>query len=263
MFVIILIFGVRKMNKDLLFRGFRVSVKIAGGIFLGIMSITSLYGLNFYHAEKVMKYAKGVRIKRNFGYMEYGDGDTCEIGFIFYPGGKVGLNAYGELLTRVAQKDIFCVVCGMPVNLAVLNPNSADKYIKKYAKKFPNIKKWYIGGHSLGGTIACKHAVNRPGVYEGVVFLAAHPDKNDDMNKTDMRALSIYGSLDSVLSRERYSKYHDNFKMDMDEIVIEGGNHGNFGAYGFQNGDHTSTIDKYVQIDKTAEYIADFIKRQL
>ncbi len=248
------------MNKNLFFRGFKVVVKSACGIVIGIMSITSLYGLNFYHAEKTMKYAKGVRIKRNFGYMEYGDGDKCEVGFMFYPGGKVGLNAYGELLTRIAQKNIFCVVCGMPVNLAVLSPNSADKYIKKYTKKFPNIKTWYIGGHSLGGTIACKHAVNRPGVYDGVVFLAAHPDKNDNMNETDMKALSIYGSVDSVLSKERYTKYHDNFKNDMTEIVIDGGNHGNFGAYGFQNGDHTSIIDKYEQIDKTADAIVKFIK---
>lgn len=237
----------------------KTTLKLAGGTIGAMLTITSIYGLDFYHAEEHMDYAKGVKIKRSFGYMEYGDPEKCDKGFIFYPGGKVGLNAYGELLTRIAKNNIFCVVTGMPVNLAVLNPNAADKYIKKYKQLYPNIDTWYIGGHSLGGTIACKHAVNRPGVYDGVVFLAAYPDKNDDMNGTDMSALSIYGSMDSVMDREAYKNNYHNFKSDMREIVIDGGNHGNFGTYGFQNGDHTSLLNRIEQIDITARAITNLI----
>lgn len=248
------------MSNNLLILGLKMTGKVTAGTVFGLLAITTVYGMDYYHAEKTVDYAKGVRIRRKFGYVEYGDGDNCDVGFIFYPGGKVGFDAYGELLSRIAQKGIFCVSCGMSVNLAVLNTNSADKYIKKYKKKFPNIKTWYIGGHSLGGTIACKHAVKRPGVYDGVVFLAAHPDKNDDMNQTEMKVLSIYGSVDGVLSRKRYKDNYGNFKKGMREIIIEGANHGNFGAYGFQNGDRTSLISRQEQADKTAEYIVDFIK---
>lgn len=239
----------------------KTTLKVIGGTVGAILSITSIYGLDFYHAENHMDYARGVKIKRNFGYMEYGEPDRAKVGFIFYPGGKVGLNAYGELLTRVASQGFFCVVSGMPVNLAVLNPNAADKYIKKYQEKFPNIETWYIGGHSLGGTIACKHAINRPGVYKGVVFLAAHPDKDDDMNNTDLKALSIYGSIDGVLNRKRHKENYGNFPKDLHEIVIEGGNHGNFGTYGFQNGDRTSLVDRIHQIDITAKAIVEFMSK--
>ncbi len=239
----------------------KTTLKVAGGTVGAILAITSIYGLDFYHAEEHMDYAKGVRIKRNFGYMEYGDPEYAKVGFMFYPGGKVGLNAYGELLSRVASKGYFCVVCGMPVNLAILNPNSADKYIEMYKEKYPEITTWYIGGHSLGGLVACKHAINRPGVYEGVVFLAAHPDKDDDMNKTDLRALSIYGSIDSVLNRKRYEENFGNFKEGMREVVIDGGNHGNFGTYGFQNGDHTSRIDRIEQINIAAKAIVEFMQQ--
>lgn len=239
----------------------KTTLKVVSGTVGAILTITSIYGLDFYHAENHMDYARGVKIKRNFGYMEYGEPDRAKVGFIFYPGGKVGLNAYGELLTRVASQGFFCVVSGMPVNLAVLNPNAADKYIKKYQEKFPNIETWYIGGHSLGGTIACKHAINRPGVYKGVVFLAAHPDKNDDMNNTDLKALSIYGSIDGVLNRKRHKENYGNFPKDLHEIVIEGGNHGNFGTYGFQNGDRTSLVDRIHQIDITAKAIVEFMSK--
>lgn len=239
----------------------KTALKVTGGTVGAILAITSIYGLDFYHAEEHMDYARGVKIKRNFGYMEYGDPEFAKVGFMFYPGGKVGLNVYGELMTRIASKGYFCVVCGMPVNLAILNPNAADKYIKMYKEKYPEITTWYIGGHSLGGLVACKHAINRPGVYEGVVFLASHPDKDDDMNKTDLRALSIYGSIDSVLNRERYEANYDNFKKGMREIVIDGGNHGNFGTYGFQNGDHTSRIDRIEQINITAKAIVEFMNQ--
>ncbi len=236
------------------------TLKVAGWVTGGILTITSIYGLDFYHADERMDYARGVRIKRGFGYMEYGDPDKTDVGILFYPGGKVGLNAYGELLTRVAEKNIFCVVCGMPVNLAILAPNEADKHFKKYSEKYPNIKTWYIGGHSLGGLCACKNAGKRPYRYKGVFFLAAHPDKNDNMNGTGMKALSIYGSIDSVLNRERYEKNRGNFPEDLTEVVIEGGNHGGFGSYGFQNGDHTTKIDKISQIDQTADAISKFCK---
>lgn len=234
-------------------------LKAVGGTVGAMLTITSIYGLDFYRAEDHLVYAKGVRIKRGFGFMEYGDPENCDSVFMFYPGGKVGLNAYGELLSRIAKENIFVVVCGMPVNLAVLNPNSADKYVKKYKEKYPNLEHWYIGGHSLGGTIANKHAIKRPGVYEGVVFLASFPDKNDDMNMTDMKSLSIYGSIDSVINRETYKSNYKNFK-DLKEVVIEGGNHGNFGTYGFQNSDHTSLIDRLEQIDTAATEIVKFIK---
>ncbi len=242
----------------------KFALKATGGTIGAILTITSIYGLDFYHAEDHMDYARGVKIKRNFGYMEYGEPDRAKIGFLFYPGGKVGLNAYGELLTRIASKGIFCVVAGMPVNLAVLNPNAADKYIKKYQEEYPNIETWFIGGHSLGGTIACKHAINRPGVYKGVVFLAAHPDKDDDMNETDLSALSIYGSIDGVLNLKRYKENYHNFpKNKYREVVIEGGNHGNFGTYGFQNGDRTSLVDRIHQIDITAKAIYEFIQKSI
>lgn len=40
------------------------------------------------------------------------------------------------------------------MNLAVLNSDKAEKVINNY----PEIDKWVIGGHSLGGVMACKYA---------------------------------------------------------------------------------------------------------
>ena len=46
----------------------------------------------------------------------------------------------------------------------------------------------------------------------------------------------------------------------MTEVVISGGCHAFFGAYGEQKGDGTPGISREEQIDITAREIADFIK---
>ena len=56
----------------------------------------------------------------------------------------------------------------MPFNLAVFDINAAD-----YAySNFPNIKKWYIGGHSLGGAMASAYAKNNESKLNGLIYWA-------------------------------------------------------------------------------------------
>ncbi len=224
-----------------------------------MLAATTVYGLDYYPTQKGMK-LEDVKINKGKTFYEFGDPKTAKAGFIFYPGGKVGFDSYNELLSKIAKEGYFVAVMGMPVNLAVLHPGRADKFMKKYRKLYPNIENWYIGGHSLGGTIACKLAVKRPGTYKGVVFLAAYPDKPDDMNGTGMKALSMFGSVDNVFNRGRYSEFHGNFPEDFEEIEIPGANHGQFGHYGFQEGDNEAEISHEEQITIVAKKIAEFME---
>ncbi|MDD6806985.1 MAG: alpha/beta hydrolase [Oscillospiraceae bacterium] len=242
----------------IIFKILKVILEVILFLVVFMFVATAIYGLFYYHTQKDMK-LENVKIKKNRTYCEIGDPETAKAGFIFYPGGKVGFDSYNELLSKIAKEGYFCVVMGMPVNLAVLHPSRADKFLKKYKELYPNIENWYIGGHSLGGTIACKHAVARPNTYKGVVFLAAYPDKNDDMNGTGMKVLSMYGSKDNVFNMGRYTEYHHNFPEDFEEIIIEGANHGQFGNYGFQKGDNEADISHEEQIGFTAKKIVEFM----
>lgn len=68
---------------------------------------------------------------------------------IFYPGGKVEYTAYAPLMQELAKQGFLCLLEKMPLNLAVLDITAADGL----QEKFPEIDKWYIGGHSLGGDL--------------------------------------------------------------------------------------------------------------
>lgn len=171
-------------------------------------------------------------------------------GFIFYPGGKVEYTAYAPLLRACAERQVLCVLVRMPCNLAVLNASGADGI----QEQFPEIGRWYIGGHSLGGAMAAFYATSHAGELDGLVLLAAYSTQN--LSNSGLAVLSVYGSEDGVLDMEKYEQYRSNLPADTVEVVIDGGCHAGFGRYGAQDGDGTPTISSNEQIARTAEEIA-------
>ena len=93
---------------------------------------------------------------------------------IFYPGGNIEYNAYEPLMAGCAKRGIMSILVKMPFNAPILNMNVAKK-IKKY---FPEIKNWYIGGHSAGGAFASMHVAKYPDEYTGLILLASYSTKD-------------------------------------------------------------------------------------
>ena len=170
-------------------------------------------------------------------------------GLIFYPGGKVEYTAYIPLMQECAEEGILCVLLEMPFNLAVLDINAADGIQEKY----PEIEEWYIGGHSLGGSMAAFYISDHPEDYEGLILLGSY--STADLSDTDLKVLSVFGSEDKVMKCEKYDKYKSNLPNDFTELIIDGGCHAFFGMYGAQDGDGIPTITNEEQIRITAENI--------
>lgn len=168
--------------------------------------------------------------------------DDPKAGLIFYPGGKVEYTAYAPLMQAFAEEGILCVLVKMPGNLAVLDQNAADGL----QAEFPNITDWYIGGHSLGGSMAASYVSKHTKDYQGLILLAAY--STADLSDSGLTVFSLYGTEDQVLGMDAYQKYYDNLPDDLIETVIEGGSHAQFGAYGPQKGDGTPTISAAEQL---------------
>ena len=174
-------------------------------------------------------------------------------GMIFYPGGKVEYTAYEPLMRECAQKGILCVLTKMPLNLAVLDVSAAEGICEKYE----GIDKWYIGGHSLGGSMAASYLADNRDNFEGLVLLGSY--STADLSEGDVDVLSVFGSEDKVMNREKYEKYKGNLPDDFTEYVLEGGNHAFIGMYGEQDGDSKGTMTNEEQIKLTAQKIAELI----
>lgn len=183
-------------------------------------------------------------------YYVIGDTDAgC--GFIFYPGGKVEETAYLPVLCNLAEADIFCVLVKMPLRLAVFDADAAADVMGD----FPETDCWYLGGHSLGGAMAAGFAAEHEKELAGLVLLAAYPTKEIET----LPVLSLYGSRDGVLNREKYEESLP-LAAHLAEHVIEGGNHAQFGNYGAQEGDGTAVLAKEEQWQETVDFILNFIR---
>lgn len=178
-------------------------------------------------------------------------------GLVFYPGGKVEAQAYAPLMQALAAKGIVGVVCAMPLNLAVFDIDAAQRVQTAFLLDFPEVNPWYIGGHSLGGSMAADYVSNHPDEYAGLVLLGSYATV--DLSKLDLRVLTIYGSDDHVLNMDTYKQNFANLPEGSEEVVLEGGNHSQFGSYGEQAGDGQATISPADQWGQTAEIIVEWV----
>lgn len=172
-------------------------------------------------------------------------------GLIFYPGGKVEYTAYAPLLRELAEAGVLCVLVKMPCNLAVLDINAADGI----QEDFPEVTEWYIGGHSLGGSMAAAYVAKHTDDYKGLILFAAYG--TEDLSGSGLQVISLYGSMDGVLNMEKYEENRENLPEDTLEYVIEGGNHAQFGCYGSQKGDGTSTVSAEEQREEAVRLITE------
>jgi len=165
-------------------------------------------------------------------------GHEDRVGLVFYPGGRVHPDAYVPSLARIAaEAEVTVFVPKMRLNLAVLSRNRAAGVIEAH----PEIDRWYVGGHSLGGAMACRFASGAADRVEGVVLFAAYCDR--DVSGTDLRVLSVTGEADAVLDRDRYESTRENLPSDATVASLSGVNHSQFGAYTGQRGGQPSGTD--------------------
>ena len=192
-----------------------------------------------------------MEVSSSFGSAYLPDEPTA--GLIFYPGGKVDSFAYAPLMRACAEKGILCVLVDMPFDLAVFDISAADGIRERY----PQAGSWYIGGHSLGGSMAASYLAENTEAFEGLILLGSY--SVSDFSHTDLKVLSVYGSEDKVLNMEKYAENKSHLPADAAEHIIEGGCHAGFGMYGPQEGDGEPAISAEEQIQITADLIESFI----
>ena len=189
------------------------------------------------------------------GDLTFGTGDES-VGLIFYPGGRVEHRAYVPLMRELASNGVFCILCEMPFRLAVLNPDAADGL----RETSPEVRHWFIGGHSLGGVMAASYLADHPTEFEGLILLGSYADC--DLSDSGLQVLSVFGSEDGVLDRRKYEAARSFLPPDSKEVVIRGGCHAYFGMYGAQSGDGQATISCEAQIRQTAAAILGWLRAE-
>lgn len=214
---------------------------LSGGAFL-------IYASDYYRADDV-----AVSAMQSDSVTQLGDRlitvspeAPSNTAIMFYPGAKVEYFAYLPLMEKIKDSSgVICILVKMPFNMAIFDPNAAEEIMNQ----FPEIDNWYIAGHSMGGAMASDYASSNQDKVKGLILLGAYiyGDFPED------KALTIYGSFNTSVAEK--INYTENI------VVIEGGNHAQFGNYGKQKGDVDATISRDEQQNIAAEAIKNFIMK--
>jgi hypothetical protein len=164
-----------------------------------------------------------------------------DLGLIVYPGARVPAAGYAPTAAAIASAGYLVVVVPMPLNLAILDSDAAGRVISAH----PEIRRWALAGHSLGGAMAGGYSAAHPGSIAGIAFWAAYP--NGSLATEPIPATVIYGTLDAGAARFTSVETRSTLPADTTFVPIEGGNHEQMGWYSGQPNDPPATIPRAEQ----------------
>ena len=162
-------------------------------------------------------------------------------GVFFQPGARVDARAYAAVLRPLAAAGHVVVITKQPLGIGFL----ATTAFGGVQTAYPAVSRWIVGGHSLGGTVACIDANSHDGdatdPVVGLLLYASYPAT--DMSSTlTAKVLSISGSNDGLATPAKIDAAKPLLPASTTYTVIEGAVHAFFGDYGPQPGDGVPTI---------------------
>lgn len=228
----------------------RIATTLLGAA-LALTAIAALYLGNYYHADETALAAldgdDAVAVSSTGGILRF-DGPGERTALLFMPGAKVEAKAYAPLMRAVAQGGVDCFVVSPPANIAFLGEGQLEDCLAAN-----HYEHWVLGGHSLGGVVASSYVASHPERADGLVLLASYAPQPIDER---IRVCSIYGTEDGVLDLNKASGFNISPKGSA-VLVLEGGNHADYGNYGPQKGDHPGTLGAQRQQAQTAQAILE------
>jgi pimeloyl-ACP methyl ester carboxylesterase len=180
--------------------------------------------------------------------------DASGIGVILYPGGRCDSRAYAPIMKPLAAAGHHVFVACMPLRMAVLDSNRAEKIIAAN----PQINTWILGGHSMGGAMAAAYVYKHPGALAGLFFIAAYAASMHAMPDSPLPMAMLYGTRDNITRQSEFAASHERLPHHTAYKAIEGGDHYQFGSFG--NVAVTATISRDEQQRQTIAALLAFLQ---
>lgn len=241
------------------FTGERIAIWMLGLLVVGAALLVGFAGTPYAppagSVDRVAA-APGVTVSETSGgyAMRPATGDP-ETGLVFYPGARVEPGAYVPMLAPVVEETEVAVFVPRPrLNLAVFEPGMATDIVDSN----PSIENWYVGGHSLGGAMACRYAADHTDRLAGLVLFGAYCDRS--IAESDLRVLVVGGTRDTVLGTDRSALRPETLPESATIHQVEGLNHTQFGSYSGQPGDSPAGIARETAHERLRSVLVEFLR---
>lgn len=214
----------------------RILSIVGSAVVLAAVCAVAWWTLGAYEPDAVAEKAVS-RARDAGGWYEYGGEGT--VGVVVYPGARVDAEAYAPLASALSGRTGATVaVVRVPLDFALLDGDAAVGVITAH----PEVERWVVAGHSLGGVAAAGYADENVGEAAGLLLWASYPAGGADLSGGGLAVASIRGSRDGVLDRRSLAEAKARLPADTEYVEVEGMNHAQFGSYGAQDGDGKAAI---------------------
>lgn len=160
-------------------------------------------------------------------------------GLVFQPGAKVDPRAYGPLLRQVAAAGYLVVVVKQPYAIGFTAIGDPASVVAAH----PEVTRWAVGGHSLGGVAAGEYAARPASGVHGLLLWASYP-LTSLADRPELLVASVSGTADGLTTPADVAASRAKLPASAVFTAVPGGVHGYFGDYGAQAGDGTPTVDR-------------------
>ncbi|BDZ55362.1 alpha/beta hydrolase [Agromyces marinus] len=179
-------------------------------------------------------------------------------GVFFQPGALVDARAYAAVLRPLVEAGNTVVIAKQPLGIAFLALPAFDAARAAH----PDLDRWVLGGHSLGGTVAAMQAdaadedADAPAI--GLLLFASYP-AGDVSQSLTVPVDSISGTRDGLATPAKIEDSRADLPGTARFTVIVGASHAQFGDYGPQAGDGIPELTDDEARDLISESSVDFV----
>jgi len=181
---------------------------------------------------------------------------------LFFPGAVVDPVAYAPLLRGAAAAGYPAILVEVPRRGALGgadNPEVFDR-ARTAMRSVRHRVRWVVAGHSRGGLIAATFVRGEPSTFAGLVLIGTTHPRDFSLADVPVPVTKVYGTRDTVADVDKIVATRANLPAAARMVPIAGGNHSQFGYYGFQLGDWPATIARDEQQRQTLDALLDVLR---
>ena len=180
---------------------------------------------------------------------------------VFLPGGGVDPDAYVPLLRRIAETGVPVALVRLPWRMAFSDDAKAETWarVQRARARVGAARHLILVGHSRGAALAGGFAFGHASELSGLIMIGTTHPRDHDLSSLTIPVLKVAATRDCVADLDATKANTHNLPTTTTWVVIEGGNHAQFGYYGSQLGDCSADITRDAQQNQTFGAIVSWL----
>jgi pimeloyl-ACP methyl ester carboxylesterase len=163
---------------------------------------------------------------------------------VFFPGALVDPVAYAPLARTTAGGGFPSFIVELPRRGAMggADDPAVDERLDRVLAMQTAPHRWVVAGHSRGAVVAARIASEQRRGLAGLVLIGTTHPRDVDLSALPQPVTKVAGTRDGLARVNAVEANRAKLPPSTRWVWIDGGNHSQFGWYGFQPGDWRATV---------------------